>query len=474
MLALLGAAAAVRVARWAPGAAAAVSGSPLAREGGQLPCAPLLAGCAVIGGSLAAALPMWQAGRANIVSWLRVGGPRVSRTVRTQALMLVLQGALSVLLLVGAGLFVRSLIGIQSASLGIDAGRLLVVSTLRGEAPPRADFRIELPRDRGQGSLESSARRARRARCRSCRAGRVRMNVPGLAERSHSCRWWPIHPLGGTRILRNRHDMRGGKGIQPGRSRRRAQGRDRQSVHGAALLAWQRRSASACRLVQTARRVRLLSASSRTHGGATLSKGSRFSTTFRSSRRPPDLRGGRLIVRTDRAMTPRRRRAIAETIRREALLLEPGLRYVTARALDDVISPQLRTWQLGAGPVQRVRPAGAGGLGRRPLQRRGVRRRGEAPRDRSTRRARRAVVRDPAADRRRRPAARRPAGSPSDLRSRGCSRRSRPSCCTTVAPKDAAVFAGASAALIAAALVASIIPALRAARIDPTEALKEQ
>jgi ABC-type antimicrobial peptide transport system permease subunit len=40
---------------------------------------------------------------------------------------------------------------------------------------------------------------------------------------------------------------------------------------------------------------------------------------------------------------------IAETIRREALTLEPGLRYVSARPLDDVISPQLRAWRLGAG-----------------------------------------------------------------------------------------------------------------------------
>jgi ABC-type antimicrobial peptide transport system permease subunit len=43
-----------------------------------------------------------------------------------------------------------------------------------------------------------------------------------------------------------------------------------------------------------------------------------------------------------------------------------------------------------------------------------------------------------------------------------------------VAPQDAAVFAGASVALMAAAIVASAIPACRAARIDPTEALKEQ
>jgi ABC-type antimicrobial peptide transport system permease subunit len=63
---------------------------------------------------------------------------------------------------------------------------------------------------------------------------------------------------------------------------------------------------------------------------------------------PENLRGGRLVVRVadGRAETAAR---VAESIRRETLSLEPGLRYVAARPLDDVISPQLRAWRLGAG-----------------------------------------------------------------------------------------------------------------------------
>ena len=38
-----------------------------------------IAGCAVIGGSLAAALPMWRAGGMDLISWLRTG-PRAART----------------------------------------------------------------------------------------------------------------------------------------------------------------------------------------------------------------------------------------------------------------------------------------------------------------------------------------------------------------------------------------------------------
>ena len=63
---------------------------------------------------------------------------------------------------------------------------------------------------------------------------------------------------------------------------------------------------------------------------------------------PVGQRGARLIVRA--ALDDSRLLArISETIRREALTLEPGLRTVTARPLDDVISPQLRAWRLGAG-----------------------------------------------------------------------------------------------------------------------------
>src|SRR5262245_49348072 len=95
-----------------------------------------IATCAVLGGAFAAALPMWQAGRADLVRWLKTGGHRASRT-RTQGVLLLIQGALSVLLLVGAGLFVRSLFRAQSVGLGLDTGRLLVVSAMRGEAVPR-------------------------------------------------------------------------------------------------------------------------------------------------------------------------------------------------------------------------------------------------------------------------------------------------------------------------------------------------
>jgi putative ABC transport system permease protein len=40
---------------------------------------------------------------------------------------------------------------------------------------------------------------------------------------------------------------------------------------------------------------------------------------------------------------------VAEMVRREALALEPGLRAVQSRSIEDEISPQLRAWRMGAG-----------------------------------------------------------------------------------------------------------------------------
>jgi hypothetical protein len=63
---------------------------------------------------------------------------------------------------------------------------------------------------------------------------------------------------------------------------------------------------------------------------------------------PDNLRAGRLIVRAADG-DPDSLARIAETIRRQALAIEPNLRYVSVRPLDDIISPQLRAWRLGAG-----------------------------------------------------------------------------------------------------------------------------
>lgn len=83
------------------------------------------------------ALPAWIATRTSTTSSVRTGTRDVSggRTIRTT--LVVIQAALSVALLVGAVLFVRSLEAARSARLGYEPDRIVMVNqTLRGPALP--------------------------------------------------------------------------------------------------------------------------------------------------------------------------------------------------------------------------------------------------------------------------------------------------------------------------------------------------
>jgi putative ABC transport system permease protein len=305
-----------------------------------------LACCATVGGAIAAALPVWHVGRSDVVRWLRTSNQRASRT-RTQSLILVVQGALSVLLLVGAGLFVRSLTAAQSLEVGIDASRLLVVSALGGETQLRPDFQTDL-----RAAVEKIPGVARTTRAEGTipfvSSWVTRMNVPGLAER-------PGVDDGGPYIhsVEPGYFETVGTAIVEGRSFTSA---DREGAPLVAVvnrtmarLYWPGENAigkcievgadkPSCTTVvgiaENTRRQEIV-------------EGDSLLYYIPMDQAPTALRGGRLLVRIQDSEESAMAR-VAETIRREALLLEPRLRYVTARPLDDVISPQLRAWRLGA------------------------------------------------------------------------------------------------------------------------------
>ncbi|HEX7122191.1 MAG TPA: ABC transporter permease, partial [Gemmatimonadaceae bacterium] len=86
-------------------------------------------------GLLTGLAPVLQAWRAKLTSDLKAGN-REGTYARsyTRLALLVLQGTLSVILLVGAGLFVRSLQNVRSTRLGYDVDPILVVDRqMRGE-----------------------------------------------------------------------------------------------------------------------------------------------------------------------------------------------------------------------------------------------------------------------------------------------------------------------------------------------------
>jgi putative ABC transport system permease protein len=83
---------------------------------------------AVVAGLLTGLAPLFQTGREDVSSALKAGA-REGHVHRSQlrTALLVGQAALSVVLLVGAGLFIRSLVNVQNVRMGYDAEHLLWV-----------------------------------------------------------------------------------------------------------------------------------------------------------------------------------------------------------------------------------------------------------------------------------------------------------------------------------------------------------
>jgi predicted permease len=305
---------------------------------------------AVVGGGLAAALPMVRSTRRDDLAWLAHGAPRSTRfRTRTQTVMLIVQAALSVLLLVGAGLFVRSLAAAQAVDLGLDVDRLLVVSIRPSDTPARPDL---LERLRAGAGMIPGVERTTigEGTVPFVSSWAMRVAVPGIAA-------VPRVDDGGPYVLAVEpgYFETVGTGIVEGRPLLDAdrEGAARVAIVNATMarLYWPGESplgrclqigsdtppcTTVVGVARNTRRQQLL------EGDSLL-----FYIPFAQA--PDNLRGGgRLIIRTSGAGEAVHGR-ISEAVRRQALELDPTLRYVSARSLEDIVSPQLRSWRLGAG-----------------------------------------------------------------------------------------------------------------------------
>ena len=92
------------------------------------------AGAAIVVGLITGLAPVFQARRASLTNDLRSGSREGTfQRSRARTGLLVLQGALSVVLLVGAGLFVRSLRNVKAVDMGYDVDPVLLVNlNMRG------------------------------------------------------------------------------------------------------------------------------------------------------------------------------------------------------------------------------------------------------------------------------------------------------------------------------------------------------
>ena len=137
LLAALGGAAGMLVAQWG----GAVLRKQFLKD--ELPVAVFsdsrtllfAAGAVLFVGLLTGLAPAFQSGRGDLTTSLKAGAREGTyHRSRTRVALLVFQGALSVVLLVGAGLFVRSMDNVRSLRLGYDVDRLLIVNVEeRGE-----------------------------------------------------------------------------------------------------------------------------------------------------------------------------------------------------------------------------------------------------------------------------------------------------------------------------------------------------
>jgi putative ABC transport system permease protein len=136
LLALLGGVAGLLVAQW--GGAALRTGlldkSEAAGGLHDIRTVVFAAVAAVVVGLLTGLAPVLQAGRADLTADLKAGSREGTYgRSRVRIGLLMFQGALSVVLLVGAGLFVRSLSNVRSVRLGYDVDPLMLVNlNMRG------------------------------------------------------------------------------------------------------------------------------------------------------------------------------------------------------------------------------------------------------------------------------------------------------------------------------------------------------
>ncbi|MEO7965535.1 MAG: ADOP family duplicated permease, partial [Gemmatimonadaceae bacterium] len=167
LLAVLGGAAGVAIAQWGGAALHA-----LFIQEGEAPSSVtdvrtlLFAGvAAIITGIITGLVPALQAGKDDLATTLKAGVREGTyRKSRARAFLLLAQGALSVVLLVGAGLFVRSLDNVRALRLGYDVDPVLYVSpNLRGAKLSKPELAVLGRRLRDEAAALPGVARVSRA-----------------------------------------------------------------------------------------------------------------------------------------------------------------------------------------------------------------------------------------------------------------------------------------------------------------------
>ena len=296
---------------------------------------------ALVAGLVTGLAPMRQLARTDVVSDLRTGGRGVSlRGSPMRRGLLVLQAAISVVLLVGAGLFVRSFRNVRSLDLGFQPEHVIVAEVSARGTPIDSVRRIEL--------MEQLRERA--------------LTVPGVQHAAHTltipfsiewnqCVFVPgidsaslrdlfyINPVGpgyfetmGTPLIRGRQITDADRvGSQPVVVLSQAAARRIWPSEDALGKCVKLQSDGPCNVV--------VGISGDIRAGFDEGPG-RHVYVAATQVPSPD---SRLFIRTrgDAA-------AQTEAVRRALQGVVPGFAYVSTYTLDTVVAPRMRSWRLGA------------------------------------------------------------------------------------------------------------------------------
>ena len=298
---------------------------------------------ALVAGLLTGFAPVLQTRHADLTSDLKAGVREgmVHRS-RLRLALLVFQGALSVVLLVGAGLFVRSLHNVRNVPLGYDASRVMAVDLqMRGvvlDSAANVTLRERLLAD--AQAIPGVTHAARRITMPFWSSWNTDLHVAGIdsVSRLGEFNLNSVSPdyfaTMGTRILR-------GRGI----TEQDVAGAEEVMVVSDAMakVLWPGKDA-----VGECVRVGADTAPCTTVVGIAenirsedLSEGGGFFYYLSSAQANPDM-GGLFVRVADQGG------ASAETVRRRLQPLMPGAAYVTVTPMSDILGQETQSWQLGA------------------------------------------------------------------------------------------------------------------------------
>jgi len=438
----------------------------------------LTGGLSLLSGLVAGAAPALRSSRADLSNVLRSGARDVTTTrVRLRGALLATQVALTLVLLVGAGLFVRSLRSVQSLDLGVDLDRVL-----RAQVDTRAAGLDSRSSDALYLRLLERARAIPGVEHAAVSVGSPFSSQYATSLRASGCDSLPQLPTRGPYFNAVTPDYFAALGIRivRGRGFNEAEGRDAAPVavvgQTFARLVWPGDDpigkclyfgddqATCLQVVGVASNARL----------SDLIEGPVLQYYLPVANVDARIKSGFMSGITDlliRTKSPARDAAAA--VQRALQGAEPDLPYVRVESLEESVAPQQRSWRLGATMFSAfgllalaIAAVGIFGVTAYTVGQRtreiGVRMAlGAQPRSvvrLVLRQSVRAAV----------------AGAAVGLLGALALGRAVASLLYGVAPADPLVLGAVTAALLAVALLAAWLPARRAARVDPIIALQAE